>query len=786
MASKDPRLPLIFIAAAWLAAAQPSASLREIHVRQPPGFASIKIGAHVAVEGVVSTKAIKFGEFAHLPIVGHDGTGLLIEGERGGLDRFSPGDVVRATGRITQRTGMPVLLADEMAITGHAPEPRPERLRVNDVAQFGSIGKYVTLDASVVAVTQNGGGDVLTLASGRGSATIMVFFPRYARWDGPGLTAFTPGDKILVTGIASQYCPVEPFDRGFQIVVDSPAQVHLLERAWGVPPTSVLYLFGAFVLASGAWSIRERRMADQRRTLRSLMSLSEEVLSSNSVGDIGRKVRIALPPLLGGWDIQLFLLNKVRNTLDRIPNDLSPDEISISYQQPRGAFGSAVAICFRNRTLLNIPDFQKSPILETPSPESDLPRSATFVPMLARGEILGVMAVVFRARPKSFHGQQAALQHVANQIAAALKLQEQQSIREQLLRTEKMAAAGQLISGVAHDLREPLNSIRSSAESLAGTATESAAKPLLSDIMAEADRGLQIVNHLLAFARMERAEARSVNLHQLVSNVMEAREPEWRRKGIELDNGVPVVPVDVFVEEGEIEQVFLSLLIHIEHAVQNHPAKHVRLSSRVLGSRVQVSIDFPGTTILAATADKPATEDSFSLRVCQAIVQSHGGDIRLYLTAYDALRYELELPVYHPPTPREAPAEPIRRPSRVLTAILVEPDAGIQRRLLAMLSARGHRAIPVDSPDEAADLIQRMPFDVVFCTMRLPGLNWMEFHRRIRRKIATFVLLSDSSEPDSGTALKDGTGFILHKPLAESELETVLAEVESANGLKRQ
>jgi DNA-binding response OmpR family regulator len=116
----------------------------------------------------------------------------------------------------------------------------------------------------------------------------------------------------------------------------------------------------------------------------------------------------------------------------------------------------------------------------------------------------------------------------------------------------------------------------------------------------------------------------------------------------------------------------------------------------------------------------------------------------------------------------------------------VEPDAGIQRRLLAMLSARGHRAIPVDSPDEAADLIQRMPFDVVFCTVRLPGLNWMEFHRRIRRKIATFVLLSDSSEPDSGTALKDGTGFILHKPLAESELETVLAEVESANGLKRQ
>ena len=785
MVTKDHRLALILLAMAWSAPAEPTANLREIHVRQPPTFASAKIGAHVSVEGVVSTRAINFGEFAHLPIVGPDGTGLLIERERHGLDGFSPGDVIRTTGRITQRTGKPVLSADDITMIGRVPEPEPQRLDVNELAQFASIGKYVTTDASVTTVTQNGGGDVLTLAGSRESDTVMVFFPRYKRWDGPGLTVFTPGDKLRVTGIASQYCPVEPFDCGFQIVVDSPAQIHLLQRAWVSPPASVFYLFTALFLASVAWWIRERRMAEHRRTLSSLMALSEEVLSSNSTGDIGRKVRTVLPPLLGASNIELFLLNKTRNTLDRIPNDLSPDQISIPYLQPKGAFGSAVAICFRNRTTLNIPDFQKSPIVETALQESDLPHSATFVPMFARGEILGVMAVVFRARPKSFHGQQTALQHVANQIAASFKLQEQQSIREQLLRTEKMAAAGQLISGVAHDLRDPLNAIRTAAERLAGTANGSAADPFVGNIVAEADRGLQVVNHLLAFARMERAEARSLNLHQLVSNVMEAREAEWRRKGIELENAVPVLPVEVFVEESEIEQVFLSLLIHIEHAVQNHSTKHVRLSSRVLGSRVQVSVDFPGTTILE-TAEGTTTEDSFSLGVCQAIVQSHGGDIRLYLTAYDTLRYELELPVYHPPTPTEVQVEPVRRPSRVITAILVEPDAGIQRRLLAMLSARGHRAIPVDSPDQAADLIQRMPFDIVFCTMRLPGLNWMEFHRRIRRKIAAFVLLSDAYDPEPGTALKEGTGFILRKPLEENQLDTVLAEVESRNGFKRQ
>ena len=52
------------------------------------------------------------------------------------------------------------------------------------------------------------------------------------------------------------------------------------------------------------------------------------------------------------------------------------------------------------------------------------------------------------------------------------------------------------------------------------------------EITAEAERGLQIVTHLLSFARLERSEARAVNLHELVSGVMEAREPEWLRKGV--------------------------------------------------------------------------------------------------------------------------------------------------------------------------------------------------------------------------------------------------------------
>ena len=80
---------------------------------------------------------------------------------------------------------------------------------------------------------------------------------------------------------------------------------------------------------------------------------------------------------------------------------------------------AAVALCFRNRALLTVPDFRKSPLVEYPK-NVDLPASAVFVPMFAQREVLGVVAVQFRVRLKTNRNQQAALQHVANQIAASL------------------------------------------------------------------------------------------------------------------------------------------------------------------------------------------------------------------------------------------------------------------------------------------------------------------------------------------------------------------------------
>jgi signal transduction histidine kinase/CheY-like chemotaxis protein len=785
MAAGTHRLALI-ASVCVLAVAQPDAGteitripVRELQERQRPSFVPARVGQRVQVEGIVTTKAVNFGEYAHLPIRGDDGKGGILERARQTLDDFSPGDIVQAAGVVSHRTGLPVLVIEQISKQGHREPPLPLKASISDLNRFENLGNYVILEAFVVTLGQNSGGDMLVVG-GNGSS-ISAFYPRFTRWNRPGIRPYDAGDKVRITGIASQYCPVAPFDHGFQLLVDDPKQITLIERGWFIPPDVVMYVGFALLFASSIWWIRERRMAAQRRIMRNLMSLSEEVLASNSLGEISRKVQSVLPGVLQASKVDIFLHTRTRNTLDRIPNELSPESFSIALDQPEGAFAAAVALCFRNRTLLNVPDFRKSPVMDRRR-DAGLPASAVFVPMFAQGEILGVMAVYYRAHLYEIRHQHAALQHVGNQIAASLRLQEQHSIREQLLRTEKMAAAGQLISGVAHDLRAPLQAIREVATRMQSGANGDGDE---AGIASEADRGLQIVNHLLSFAKMEQSEARPVNLHQLVSGVIEAREPEWKRKGILAENALPLSPIEVYADESELEQVFLSLLIHAEHAVQDQAAKNVRVSSRVLGARVQIAIDFSSPTVIPSALQEPTSGDSFGLRVCQAIAQSHGGDIRLIETSEGGFRYELELPVHRARVPAEAPTEPSRHASRVLTTMLIEPDAAVQRKLLAMLSVRGHRAIPVDNAEEAADMVQRMPFDVIFCTIRLPGLTWIEFFKRVRRRIQAFVLLTESYDSGAGGILKDGTGFVLRKPLEEKELDEVLSDVEARHGASR-
>jgi len=102
----------------------------------------------------------------------------------------------------------------------------------------------------------------------------------------------------------------------------------------------------------------------------------------------------------------------------------------------------------------------------------------------------------------------------------------------------------------------------------------------------------------------------------------------------------------------------------------------------------------------------------------------------------------------------------------------------VERRLVDWLSSRGYRVVPVRSSEEGLDLVQRMRFDVVFCSTRLTGLNWVEFFDRVRGRVGAFALLAEAFSQDLSTHFRGEGRFVLHKPIEQSQFDRTMAAIE--------
>jgi CheY-like chemotaxis protein len=406
--------------------------------------------------------------------------------------------------------------------------------------------------------------------------------------------------------------------------------------------------------------------------------------------------------------------------------------------------------------------------------------------MSVQNDLLGVLEVEHRGKARRFTSEeQAVAQHLANQIAAALKRSEQQSMQEQLFRTEKLAAAGQVISSVADDLGGPIAAISQLAEALLARQPAPPERAQLEAIQAEVRQASGIVSRLVQLADVEAAEVGQMDLNDLLNGVMALHKRDWAAASLEVENLCSQEPIPVVGSAGQLEQVFSTLLAYAGNLAAESSAKTFTVTSKMLARRAVVEITCP------APGSAGETEDPFSdgetvragllgLGICRSIVRNHGGELRFRRLAPDQPRFEIELPAA-PARAEEGPEDEDRatRPGKTLTALVVEPETPVERQLLLLLSQRGHRAVPVSSAEEALDLVQRLRFDLVCCSVRLTGLNWVEFSQRVRHQTGAFVLLTEGFDAELAQALQGDGGYLLSKPVQPTEFERIIGLVEA-------
>jgi GAF domain-containing protein/CheY-like chemotaxis protein len=756
------------------ALAQKHLALAELGKRNAADQTPVYGGQKAVVRGVASMPAFHFPEYALLAIQDDSSGGILkLALPETFLDNLKPGDEVEGEGRVGTQFGMAVLQLDTIMILGHKAVPAPADFSIKDLEGFGNLGRLARVEGTVRETGYNSGGALVLLKGTR--EVYRIFFPQGRGQAKVNVDSFRSGDTVRVTGVALQYCAQPPYNSGWELMVADIHDIAAVQHSTTLKAPVIGGGVAVVLLAGLAMWARERRLRNQRKKLRSTYKLGEEILSASSTEAILTRISETLPTILGVTRVQLYIFNRAGKTLDAISE--SGEGASISLSSPPGGTPAGAVACFHYRTLLVIPDIDRSPFPIAGAAGERTPKSLLFVPMMAQGEVTGVLELDQDDKVRDFSADvQALAQHLGNQIGVAIRLLDQRSVQEQLFRTEKTAAIGRLISGVVNELQTPLAHIKDLAQKALDKAHGGAAEREVTAIASEAAKASSMVSRLVSFAAAEQVEAKAVDVSRLLHNLIEFREGDWKASGIRVRNLISREPMPVLGAHGQLEQVFLNLLIHAEQSLAQAEQKTITVRSSLIAKRVLVEISFSSPSELRKPEDAAAV-----LGVTRGVASAHGGEVRLIEKNNTDPRFEVELPASvrersAPAAAASAPAPAYTAPrdGRRMTALVIEHDDAAQRQITALLSTRGFRVVPVANSDAGLEMAQRMRFDAAFCSLHAPGLNWVELSERMHSRVGGFILLSDGYDGELSADFEGDRRFVLPKPIQEDELDRVL------------
>jgi two-component system NtrC family sensor kinase len=366
--------------------------------------------------------------------------------------------------------------------------------------------------------------------------------------------------------------------------------------------------------------------------------------------------------------------------------------------------------------------------------------------------------------------------------------------QEQLLQSEKMSAVGQLISGVAHELNNPLTAIIGYAQLLETENLESRVSEFVHKLHKQAQRTQKIVQNLLSFARQHKPHRLHVDLRNVMEDTIALRDYDLKVNNIMVERDFhPTLP-SVVADPHQLEQVYLNIINNAADAMLDG-GRGGLLTIRIFAENEDVVSEFHDTG--PGIVDPKHAFDPFyttkgvgkgtglGLSICYGIVKEHGGEISAHNHPHGGALVKVRIPAAvgeKPLTERERIVA--RRESRLEGRVLIVDDEEIvldyEREVL---SAAGVDVVAATSGEEALACLKQQSFDVVLLDSKMPGTHtsediyrWIQQHSP-EHTPKTVLVLSNVSDPGVRVFVDATKILCLVKPFEVTDLLAIVRRV---------
>jgi PAS domain S-box-containing protein len=321
-----------------------------------------------------------------------------------------------------------------------------------------------------------------------------------------------------------------------------------------------------------------------------------------------------------------------------------------------------------------------------------------------------------------------------------------------LIRSERMAMAGQLAAGVAHEFNNLLSIINSSAEyAKCIIRDENESKKYLDLIIKSGNRGAQVVKKLLTFTKIIKLEKESVDLKDIIEEVIELTNKDLENSSITVVRNYSNIPITL-IDVGQIQQVFLNLFINAKNAMPKGGELTIKVEKE--GKYIKIQFHNTGEIINKEDLDRlfapffvtsvqnqngiPGT--GLGLAVSYGIIEAHKGVIKVKSEKGEGTTFTILLPVKKNKNmtgvlPKTAAGfiKKDRRKLKSAKILVVDDEVETGKLFKKVLDEEGYSVTVAESGKNTLNLCRKTKFDLIYLDIIIPGIDGISLFKKIRK-----------------------------------------------------